>query len=91
MEFGEFDIKDSIYALSWSRDHNHDLSEKSSKSFCLILCIKLKTIKNQKCCGGQVRLIKSKLNVIYKISQCQNPKNYWFLTRMLVNHDKLLV
>ena len=41
--------------------------------------------------GGHVRLMKWKNNVFYQISLSQDPKNYWLLNTVSLNHEKMFV
>ena len=42
-------------------------------------------------CGGHVRLMKWKNNVLYQISLSHDPKNHWLWITVLLNHEKMFV
>ena len=44
-----------------------------------------------RCHGGQVRLMKQRLNVLYQIYLSQDPKNHWVLIKMSLNHEKMFI
>ena len=44
-----------------------------------------------RCHGGQVRLMKQRLNVLYQIYLSQDPQNYCFLTRMAFKNEQLFI
>ena len=41
--------------------------------------------------GGHVRLMKWKNDVFYQISLSQDPKNYWLLSTVSLNHEEMFV
>ena len=88
MNFGMLSIKHSIYVFSRSCYHNLYIPKKFSELPDFFSAI-LITIK-EKGRGGQVSLMKSKLNVLYQIFLPQNPKNYCLLARISFNHEKLM-